>query len=517
MDPNMRPRTIYDDLQGNQNPMQPPQINVNIGGYNSQGNNIYSAVQPNIVVNPPQVGGNIYSQASGNIYAQPDNNIGLAPQVGGIYAQPDSNPGLAPQISGNIYPPPENNPEIAPQIGGNIYVPPQIPEIPPQNNENAYVPPEISPGLPPQNDENNFIPPPMKIELPEIDNTNVFVPPENNLPPINPPISAQITSGYGPQTGEGLAIPTTTISPMNLNSASSEVPPTQAPLIPNDNVIVYEGNCCTREDASMTELKSCSRVTIRFMALVLAFSVIINFIANLTIGSRYFGIILSIDAAFLLYAIFLCISVKRIKWLRVAATVLSIFFLIGGIGGSVLQYILLQMDNNHSSFNDGAIRFCGFITIVRIICIIAILIAIFQFYWGYECCKSRGSSGIIGSSNYDTSTYYETGGSTTYHHNIHITTRHRSPPRIHARIHHSPPHHRPVHRSPPRHIAPHHAPHHSAPHHSAPHHSAPHHSAPHHAPHRSAAPHHAPHHSAHHGGGHHGGGHHGGGHGGRRH
>ena len=87
-----QPSSLYS--YPNQNPNYIPPENTQ--GYNSQGNNIYSGYSP-------QMGGNIYSQASGNIYSQPYNS------------QPLTNPPIyAPQVSGNI------NPGYAPQTSGDI-------------------------------------------------------------------------------------------------------------------------------------------------------------------------------------------------------------------------------------------------------------------------------------------------------------------------------------------------------------------------------------------------------------
>ena len=109
-----QPSSLYS--YPNQNPnYMPPQMNIgseNTGGYNSQGNNIYSGYDS-------QMGGNIYSQASGNIYAQPYNS---QPQVNPpIYVPQVSgniNPGYAPQTSGDI------NPVYAPKVSGEITISP---------------------------------------------------------------------------------------------------------------------------------------------------------------------------------------------------------------------------------------------------------------------------------------------------------------------------------------------------------------------------------------------------------
>ena len=145
-----QPNSLYS--YPNQNPnYMPPQMNIesqNNEGYNSQGINIYSGYSP-------QMGDNIYSQASGNIYSQPQDNqvYGAQPSENIYTAPPQSNPPLyAPQTSGNI------NPEYAPPISGDInqaYIPNTSGEIalspvnvPPVSYDTTNIPTSTEPLVP---------------------------------------------------------------------------------------------------------------------------------------------------------------------------------------------------------------------------------------------------------------------------------------------------------------------------------------------------------------------------------
>ncbi|MBR6072474.1 MAG: tetraspanin family protein [Acholeplasmatales bacterium] len=438
MDPNQpAPNTIYNQLNNNPNVI-PPQIPVQVPNNNqgfSQGSSIYSQVGP-------QPTGNIYSQASGNIYSAQENNLGLEPK-----------------ISGNIYlPPPENNIGIQPQVNGNIYIPP------PENN------PPIAPQV--NIEQNNYVPPLINAELPPINN------PQNNLPPLNAQISGEVNSPYGLQANVNIytppptvdIVPPTTVSPVTLNAENG--PTSTAPLIPPQvSTINTSGGCCG--DSSVAEVEGSQRNTILIFSVALILTSLINLIIGLTIdsSSEARSVVICVDLGLVFYGVIIALSIFRNRCLRILGTAFSVIFLIAGIIGFVVEYVLTN-DIHHN--DKGSLDFMGVLFFVRAFILLILVNRVFFIYWGINCCNKRSSysNGETYSNNYYNDTHYSGGI------NVHLSSPHHH--------HHSPPHH----------SAPHHAPHHSAPHH------APHHSAPHHAPHHSA-----PHHSAHRsGGGHHGGG-----------
>lgn len=449
------PNTIYNDLQKNPN-FVPQELNNIDGGYNSQSNDIYSAIPPNNL-GYPQSSGNLYSQASGNIYSSLENNQGLAPQPNpNIYIQPEIQPGLAPKLSEDNLIPSTIQINLQPQLDSNNYIPPENnSELPPQANPNIYIQPE---------NNNQIVIPPMN------DINSEYAPQQN---PNNNP-------AYLPQLNEEITVQTTNMTPINVESSSLPSASASIPLISPTNEIKVGGNCCTRIDETQVELDSFVKNFIIALGVILVISGIVNIILSLLIETDYFNIVASIDIAFIIFGIIVALSTFRVKCLRVIATVFSVIYVIAGIIGSIMQYAMLDdKRNDRYDFNDNIdsyIEICGYITLGRIIWFILNLNVLFNVYWGIKCCcRGRDSSGTYHS--YNTDYTYDSGP--TYHtHHTHIhSTHHHSA----AHHHHSAPHHRS-------------APHRSAPHRSAPHH-APHRSAPHHAPHRSA-----PHHSAHHGG-----------------
>ena len=375
----------------------------------------------NQLIYSPPVNNDGYNSQSNNIYSAAQS--GFAPKTGGnIYSQANNN--LYPQNSGNIYPPPQNNPVYAPPI--SAYVPPPV-------NPPVYSPQvsgEITPVYVPQ------VSGEIKVDVPQ-PNLNV-VSPEPNIVPLNVANPISVTS------------PTEPIS--------------TAPLIPPTNVVANtESSCCGGTDESMAELSGCQKCINITLGVFVSFGSFCCIIIGSIIDEINHGIFIPIDIIFLLYGVFIAVSVLRNRCLRVTSTVLSVIFFILGIVGTVFEIVLLNERKAKKNELIGLIDNYCFFVYSRIFWLFCILNALFYNYWGIKICRCDTSS---------SGTYHS--GRSHFHH-------------------HSPPHHTAIHHS---------APHHSAPHHSAPHRSAPHHSAPHH-----SAPHH--------GGGHHGGGSHGGHHGGR--
>lgn len=132
---------IYNnDLQNNQNYF-PPELNNIDGGYNSQGNEIYSLIPPNNL-GDPQSTGNIYSQPRVNVYSSLENYQGLEPRSKpNLYIQPEIKPELAPKANEDSLLPPSIQLDLHPQIDSNNYIPPENnSKFPPQQNPNIYTP-----------------------------------------------------------------------------------------------------------------------------------------------------------------------------------------------------------------------------------------------------------------------------------------------------------------------------------------------------------------------------------------
>ncbi len=119
------------------------------------------------------------------IYDDNQYNIpGLDPQTNGMYVQPDYNPG-----SNINYIQPENIAKINENV--NV-LPQTNPGLPSQKNDNSYAPPTITPELPPEEDKNNNNLPVdgIELQLPLQNNTN-YINQENN-PQINGNINVDI-------------------------------------------------------------------------------------------------------------------------------------------------------------------------------------------------------------------------------------------------------------------------------------------------------------------------------------
>ena len=137
----------------------------------------------------------------------------------------------------------------------------------------------------------------------------------------------------------------------------------------------------------MKELGCCTRVFFIIIGLIISASGIINSIACFTLNPQYFNLILLIDISFILYGIILAISVIRNKCLRVTATVFSIIAFIGGIIGSIAQYVLLVKDNNKIN-NEGIMHLCFGILFFRFLLYPIIMNVLFYFYWGIKILKN---------------------------------------------------------------------------------------------------------------------------------
>ena len=210
------------------------------------------------------------------------------------------------------------------------------------------------------------------------------------------------------------------ISPGNVannipvSTASSE------PLILPSNEVQENigGNCCTRKDPSLVELDCFQKYLILIMGIILTISGIVNILVTLIPNIENYNIFISIDIAIILYSIFVCLSVFQIRWLRVTATLLSVIFLVLGIGGSLYQFLLLNSKN--SEFVSSSIySVCKFIFYGRIIWFLLIMNVLFYEYWGIKCLKCEGGSS----------------GGYRRHHRTHFGVHH------HFTHHHSRPHH----------------------------------------------------------------------------
>lgn len=388
-----QPKTIYDDIKANPNyvppilnpnPNYPPTNNNNIYpppqnnfGYTSESNNIYSGV--------PQSNPGLNTQNSGNIYSAADIRPAYIPQYapnndfipkpsGDIPNQIQNSPAFIPQASGNINPGyiPQTsgdfNPGFAPQISGEINTGtiPQIPvdnkievDLPTSVEVNTRVTPQISGNINPE------VPPPTL--------DNIISPTGNN----NIPTKSEVTS----------------------SSSVEPMPSVSVPLLaPTNQVKISDCNCsccCNCIDSSMDPLDSCfSKMIIIFSIVIAVFSAINSLIA-LSLDLNDFNAYLYIDVSIIAYTIINCLSVVRIRWLRVLDTFLTVVFLIIGLGGSLFQYIVIntEFSVSHNTFN-----FMKFIFIMRLIFFALVTHIIFLGFWDINCCKNLGSGSSSGSS-----------------------------------------------------------------------------------------------------------------------
>lgn len=388
-----QPKTIYDDIKANPNyvppilnpnPNYPPTNNNNIYpppqnnfGYTSESNNIYSGV--------PQSNPGINTQNSGNIYSAADIRPAYIPQYapnndfipkpsGDIPNQIQNSPAFIPQASGNINPGyiPQTsgdfNPGFAPQISGEINTG-TIPQIPVDNKIEVDLPTsvEVNTGVTPQISGN------INPEVPPPTLDNIISPTGNN----NIPTKSEVTS----------------------SSSVEPMPSVSVPLLaPTNQVKISDCNCsccCNCIDSSMDPLDSCfSKMIIIFSIVIAVFSAINSLIA-LSLDLNDFNAYLYIDVSIIAYTIINCLSVVRIRWLRVLDTFLTVVFLIIGLGGSLFQYIVIntEFSVSHNTFN-----FMKFIFIMRLIFFALVTHIIFLGFWDINCCKNLGSGSSSGSS-----------------------------------------------------------------------------------------------------------------------
>ena len=416
-----QPKTIYDDIKANPNyvppilnpnPNYPPNNNNNIYpppqnnfGYTSENNNIYSSI--------PQSNPGLNTQNSGNIYSVVDNRPAYIPQYapnndfipkpsGDIPIQIQNSPAFIPQVSGNINPgyAPQTsgdiNPGFAPQISGEINTG-TIPQIPVDNKIEVDLPTsvEVNSGVTPQISGN------IKPEIPPPTLDNMISPTGNN----NIPTKSEATSS-------------SSIEPM---------PSVSVPLLAPTNQVKISDcscSCCSNcIDSSLEPLDSCfSKMIIIFSFVIAVFSAINSLIA-LSLDLNDFNAYLYIDISIIAYTIINCLSVVRIRCLRVIATILTVIFLIVGLGGTLFQYIVINTDFSVSYYTFNLMKFIFF---MRLIFFALVTHIIFLGFWGINCCKNIGSGSSSGSS-------YRT-------HRTHFRTHHVG--RSHfGGGHHSRPHH----------------------------------------------------------------------------
>ena len=160
----------------------------------------------------------------------------------------------------------------------------------------------------------------------------------------------------------------------------------------------------------------------------------------------------------------------RIKWLRYAATGLSVVILGGGI---ILAIVLFIQASNivvpeGKNSDHGVME--GFFAI-RLVCLFIVLHAFFHYYWGKILCECffRDNGGGDTNTNYDD------------HNNNHVDNNYNDKDDSNSSPSSSLPHHDPPHHAPPHHVPPHHGP--------PPHGPPPHYSPPYYAPPRLGLPH----------------------------
>ena len=177
------------------------------------------------------------------------------------------------------------------------------------------------------------------------------------------------------------------------------MPSVSVPLLaPTNQVKISDCNCsccCNCIDSSMDPLDSCfSKMIIIFSIVIAVFSAINSLIA-LSLDLNDFNAYLYIDVSIIAYTIINCLSVVRIRWLRVLDTFLTVVFLIIGLGGSLFQYIVIntEFSVSHNTFN-----FMKFIFIMRLIFFALVTHIIFLGFWDINCCINLGSGSSSGSS-----------------------------------------------------------------------------------------------------------------------
>lgn len=388
-----QPKTIYDDIKANPNyvppilnpnPNYPPTNNNNIYpppqnnfGYTSESNNIYSGV--------PQSNPGINTQNSGNIYSAADIRPAYIPQ----YAP---NNDFIPKPSGDIPNQIQNSPAFIPQANGNIN-PGYIPQTSGDFNPGfaPQISGEINTGTIPQIPVDNKI----EVDLPTSVEVNTGVTPQ---------ISGNINPEVPPPTLDNIISPTgnnniSTKSEVTSSSSVEPMPSVSVPLLaPTNQVKISDCNCsccCNCIDSSMDPLDSCfSKMIIIFSIVIAVFSAINSLIA-LSLDLNDFNAYLYIDVSIIAYTIINCLSVVRIRWLRVLDTFLTVVFLIIGLGGSLFQYIVIntEFSVSHNTFN-----FMKFIFIMRLIFFALVTHIIFLGFWDINCCKNLGSGSSSGSS-----------------------------------------------------------------------------------------------------------------------
>ena len=120
----------------------------------------------------------------------------------------------------------------------------------------------------------------------------------------------------------------------------------------------------------------------------------INSLIALSLDLNDFNAYLYIDISIIAYTIINCLSVVRIRCLRVIATILTVIFLIVGLGGTLFQYIVINTDFSVSYYTFNLMKFIFF---MRLIFFALVTHIIFLGFWGINCCKNIGSGSSSGS------------------------------------------------------------------------------------------------------------------------
>lgn len=323
-------------MDGNfKNMNMPNEINDN------QNNNL----SPNYI--PPQVTNDGYfNSQSNNIYSAEQSNI--TPQTN-IYSQNSGS--ICGQNNINIYTKPENNDISKTKSLENCNPPPPIYAA----NSNGYF------------------------------NNQEYIP--NITSGSNDIYSPQIINGFSPQTNNNnIASTKINITPVNIvNKPNTYSEPLVRPLNQNQtNKVNNEVNCCSKRDLSMKEITGCQKCLIIGFCIILSVFGFNEIALASTIDSIYYNLVLIMNLSNIVFTIMVSVSILRIKWLRIVASVLSILFLLGSILAYIFQYI--KMENNEDPKDNERIGNCKFINVVKIIMLIIIVNIVFYAYWGIRIC-----------------------------------------------------------------------------------------------------------------------------------
>ena len=111
----------------------------------------------------------------------------------------------------------------------------------------------------------------------------------------------------------------------------------------------------------------------------------------------YYSLVLLINLLNIAFTIMESVSILRIRWIRIFASVLSVTHLLGTIVIYIVQFI--NMEKNEYPEDDERIEECKTINIMKIIVLIIFMNIIFYAYWGIRICYRCENSGSSSRSN----------------------------------------------------------------------------------------------------------------------